>query len=92
MDEMLVGASVPAIAACVYWIVNIIKYTTKNDERVKKFVPLISFVLGAIFGLVCFFLVPNIMPTSNIVVAIVIGAASGLSATGFHQIIKQIEK
>lgn len=92
MDEMLVGASVPAIAASVYWIVNLIKYTTKNDERVKRFVPLISSALGVIFGLICFFFIPNIMPTSNIVVAIVIGAASGLSATGFHQIFKQIGK
>lgn len=92
MDEMLVGASVPAIAAIVYWLVNLIKYTTNNDERVKKFIPLISSVLGVIFGLICFFLVPNIMPTGNILVAIVIGAASGLSATGFHQIIKQIDK
>lgn len=92
MEDMLVGASVPAIAAIVYWLVNLIKYTTNNDERVKKFIPLISSVLGVIFGLICFFLSPNIMPTSNVVVAIVIGAASGLSATGFHQIVKQISK
>lgn len=92
MEEMLTGASVPAIAAIVYWLVNLIKYTTNNDEKVKKFIPLISSALGVIFGLVCFFLIPNIMPTNNVFVAVVLGAASGLSATGFNQIIKQIEK
>ena len=32
------------------------------------------------------------MPTENVVVALVIGGASGLSATGVHQAIKQIKK
>lgn len=92
MESLLTGASVPAIAAVVYFAVELIKYTTKYSEKVKRAVPLISAVLGVACGLICFYLVPNIMPTNNVVVAVVIGAASGLTATGFNQIIKQSRK
>ena len=89
MEELLTGVSVPAIAAVVYFAVELIKYTTKYSEKLLRFIPLISAVLGLVLGLVCFYLIPNIMPTDNVVVAVVIGAASGLTATGFNQIIKQ---
>lgn len=92
MEELLTGASVPAIAAVVYFVVELIKYTTNNKESVKRAVPLIAAVLGVACGLVCFYLAPSIMPTNNVVVAVVIGAASGLTATGFNQIIKQSRK
>lgn len=92
MDELLNAASVPAIAAVVYWVVNLIKFTTKNNEKVLTLIPVISAGLGGAFGIVAFFLIPEIMPTTNIVSAIVIGGASGLTATGFNQIFKQISK
>lgn len=92
MNELLNVASVPAIVAVVYWIVNLIKYTTKNNEKVLRFVPLISAGLGVLCGVICFFAVPNLLPTNNIVVALVLGGASGLTATGFNQIIKQMKK
>ena len=92
MEELLAGVSVPAIAAIVYWIVNLIKYTTNNNEGLLRFVPLISTGLGVICGLVCFFALPQLIPTDNVFVALIIGGASGLSATGFNQIIKQLEK
>lgn len=92
MDEFLNVASVPAIAAIVYWAVNLIKYTTKYNEKLLTFVPLISCGLGVLFGVIAFFLAPSIMSTDNVFVASVLGGASGLTATGFNQIIKQIEK
>lgn len=92
MEEMLNIFSVPMIAAIVYWIVNLIKYTTKYNEKVLTFIPLIATVLGAICGVAAFFVAPEIMPVQNAVVASVIGGASGMTATGFNQIIKQIEK
>ena len=92
MNELLNVASVPAIVAVVYWIVNLIKYTTKSNEKVLRFIPLISAGLGVICGVVCFFAVPQLLPTNNIVVALVLGGASGLTATGFNQIIKQMKK
>ena len=92
MEELLTGASVPAIAAVVYFVVELIKFTTGYNETVKRAVPLIAAALGLACGLICFYFVPNIMPTGNVVVALVIGAASGLTATGFNQIIKQSRK
>lgn len=92
MNEILSAVSIPAIAAIVYWIINLIKYTTKNNESFMRFIPLISAGLGVICGVVAFFAVPGVMPTDNIIVAIVIGGASGLTATGFNQIIKQVQK
>lgn len=92
MEELMRAVSVPAIVAIVYWIVNLIKYTTKNNEKVLTFIPLISAGLGILCGLIAFFIVPNIMPAENVVVAMVYGGASGLTATGFNQIIKQIGK
>lgn len=92
MEELLTGVSVPAIAAVVYLLVELIKYTTNNSEKVLRLIPLLSAVLGLAFGLICFYFVPNVMPTDNLVVAMVIGMASGLTATGFNQIIKQSRK
>lgn len=92
MGELLTGVSIPTIAAVVYVVVELIKYTTNYNEKFLRFIPLVSAVLGLAFGLICFFAIPSIMPTNNVVVAIVIGAASGLTATGFNQIIKQSRK
>lgn len=92
MEELLQIASVPAIAAVVYWVVNLIKYTAKNNEKLLTFIPLISAALGVVCGVIAFFAIPDVMPTDNILVAVVLGGASGLTATGFNQIIKQLKK
>ena len=90
--EYLNLISVPAIATIVYWIIELIKYTTNNNEKFKRLIPLTATILGAILGVGCFYLVPNIVPATNVVVAIVIGASSGLTSVGFNQIIKQVKK
>jgi len=87
---MLELVSIPAIATIVYWIINVIKYALKDNETFKRLIPIISGLLGASLGLGCFYLVPNIIPTTNVFVAIVIGASSGLSAVGTNQILKQM--
>jgi len=84
--------SVPAIATAVYWAVNLIKYTVNNNEKFKRFIPLLSAGLGAILGVVCFYAVPSIIAAPNVLIAIISGGASGLSATGCNQIIKQLRK
>lgn len=90
--EYLQVVSVPAIATIVYWIVNLIKYTTNNNETVKRFMPLVSVALGAVLGVVCYYCIPDIIAASNVLIAIISGGASGLCATGCNQIIKQIAK
>ena len=83
--------SVPVIVTIVYAANALMKHTIGN-EQFNRFIPLISCVLGIVCGVVAFLFVPDVMPTDNMVVAMVLGASSGLSATGFHQIIKQLKK
>ena len=90
--ECLQVISVPAIATIVYWVVNLIKYATNNSESFKRLIPLVSAGLGAVLGIMCYFLIPEIILASNILVAIISGGASGLSATGCNQIFKQLSK
>ena len=92
MEQYLNLISVPAIAAIVYWVINIIKHAVGENEKFKKFIPLIAAALGVICGIICYYAVPSIIPAPNIVVAIVIGGASGLTATSANQIIKQLGK
>ncbi len=84
--------TVPAIAAIVYTIIDIVKTACGGDEKFKRFIPLISAGLGAVIGVVAFYFVPGVIDTQNILVAITIGAASGLSATGTNQAVKQLVK
>ena len=53
---------------------------------------MIPLTIGAIVGIICFFFIPSIIPATNVVVAIIIGAASGLTATCTNQIFKQFNK
>lgn len=84
--------SVPAIASAVYLIIEVLKKAFNNSEKFLRLIPLVSLFIGAIAGVVCFFFIPSIIPATNVVVAIIIGAASGLTATGTNQIIKQLTK
>lgn len=92
MTNFIEFATIPAIAAIVYTIIDITKTAVGGTEKFSRFIPLVACVLGAIIGVVCFYCVPGVMETSNILVAIVLGAASGLSATGTNQVVKQLVK
>lgn len=85
-------ATIPALAAIVYTIIDIVKTAMGGDEKFKRFIPLISCVLGAVCGVIAFYFVPGVMGTENLLVAIVLGSASGLSATGTNQAVKQLVK
>ena len=83
-------ATIPAIAAIVYTIIDIVKTSVGGTEKFKRFIPLISCALGAVIGVIAYFCVPGVMETQNVLVAIILGAASGLSATGTNQAVKQL--
>ena len=85
-------ATIPAIAAIVYTIIDIIKTACGGDARFKRFIPLISTGLGGLIGIVAFYFVPGILDTQNVLMAVVLGAASGLSATGTNQAVTQLVK
>ncbi len=82
--------TIPAIAAIVYAVIDIIKTACGGNEKFKRFIPLIAALLGAFCGAVCFYAAPEVIGANNLVIAIVIGAASGLSATGANQLVKQL--
>lgn len=92
MEQYLELISVPAIAAIVYWVIALVKYAVNDNETFKRFIPIIAAVLGAVLGVVAFFAIPSIVPAENVFVAIIIGGASGLTATGANQIVKQLGK
>ena len=83
-------ASIPALAAIVYTIIDITKTAMGGDEKFRRFIPLIACVLGAVCGVVAFYFVPGVFQTENLLVAIVLGASSGMSATGTNQVVKQL--
>lgn len=88
--EYLNLISVPAIATIVYWVIKIVRVASGDNEKLKRFIPLIAAALGAVCGVICHYAVPSIIPSTNVVVAIVLGGSSGLSATGVNQLIKQL--
>jgi hypothetical protein len=83
--------SVPIIVTMVFAVNALLKYTFKNEE-LNRYIPMVSCLLGALFGVIAFMFVPDVMPTDNGIVAFVLGASSGLTATGFHQMLKQMKK
>lgn len=82
----------PIIATAVYWVINLIKYAVKSNEIFMRLIPIIAAVLGAVLGIICYFALPGIIAADNWLMAILIGGASGLSATGVNQVIKQLGK
>lgn len=78
----------PQIAAIVliaFFIGEVVKKTPLDD----KWIPVICGVVGGIFGLIGRTVIPELAET-NWINALAIGIASGLSATGAHQIYKQL--
>lgn len=87
---MTTFTTIPALVAIVYTIIDITKTAVGGDEKFKRFIPLIACALGAVCGVIAFYFVPGVFDTQNLLVAIIIGASSGLSATGTNQAVKQL--
>lgn len=84
---------VPAIVAIVYVLMEAYKtFIAKGREKWVSVIPVIAVIIGGILGAVFFYSAPQLIIATNIWVALVIGACSGLSATGTNQIFKQLEK
>ncbi len=90
---MLEIICVPIIVAIVFLLMEAYKkWIAKGREKFNNFIPVISGVLGLILGIILYFVAPNLVVASNVWVAMLIGACSGLSATGCNQIFKQLKK
>ena len=90
---MLEIVCVPVITILVFALMEIYKrYIAKDKKVLVAIIPIIAGALGIVFGIVCFYAFPDIISATNLGVAILIGGASGLSATGCNQIFKQLKK
>ena len=85
-------ASVPIITLLVYWLNELVKQITNNNENFKRFIPIFSTLSGMILGVVVFYAFPSMEIAKNVLYAIGVGGVSGLAATGSNQIFKQLGK
>ncbi|MGI5970934.1 MAG: phage holin family protein [Oscillospiraceae bacterium] len=77
--------NIAAITVICYLVAQLIKATKLN----KKWLPIISGTLGGLLGVLSVHLMPE-FPAKDYITATAIGIASGLAATGAHQIGKQL--
>ncbi len=80
-------ATVAGIVVICYLIGMGVKASPLDD----KWIPLIVGILGGCLGVVGMFTMPE-FPADNYIDAVAVGIASGLAATGAHQIGKQLTK
>jgi len=80
-------ATVAGIVVICYLIGMGVKASPLDD----KWIPLIVGVLGGCLGVVGMFTMPE-FPADNYIDAVAVGIASGLAATGVHQIGKQLSE
>lgn len=96
MTEYLNSVSIPVIVTVVYVVIDLIKTTIAPyqslSERLSHFYPLLAVALGVITAAIMFYAVPDSISTANLLAALAIGAASGLTAVGTNQVVKQIAK
>lgn len=85
--EMMGVTSVAAITVICYLVAAIIK-TTPLDN---KWLPILCGVLGGVLGIVGLKVMAD-FPANDILSAIAVGIVSGLAATGFNQVLKQLGK
>ncbi|MGE4548887.1 MAG: phage holin family protein [Intestinibacillus sp.] len=83
--EDLGFTAIPAITVICYLIARAVKATTIDN----KWLPVICGVAGGLLGATALHVMQD-YPASDPITAAAIGIVSGLAATGFHQIIKQM--
>ena len=79
----------PAIAVACYLLIELVKAVTGGAASWKSFYPVLSAFIGMGLGAALFFVDPEWI-SESLPGAILIGAASGLSATGGDQIGKRL--
>jgi hypothetical protein len=92
MEEAIKALSVPVIVSIVYGCIDLYKQITNGKEKYWRIIPIIAAILGALIGLTAFYAYPNALMAENVWQAVIMGGASGLSATGANQAFKQLHK
>lgn len=81
-------ANLKAVTAIVA-ICFLVGLYVKKSRLEDKWIPCMVGTLGGILGVVGLYVIPD-FPAGNVLDAIAVGIASGLAATGGHQIYKQL--
>lgn len=83
---------IPTVAALVV-ICYCVGFVLKKTEKFKdNYIPAVMVVLGAVLGIVAYYIAPDLIKASDLIVAIAIGFMSGMTATGINQLYKQIKE
>lgn len=92
METFAQIATVPVITALVYGAMALYKHAVNGKESLIRLIPILAVVLGVALGIVAFYAIPGVVIADNLFIAILIGGASGLAATGTNQVFKQLTK
>lgn len=87
--DILGISGVAAITVICYLVGMGLKAWDKFDDRK---IPVLMGIIGAVLGVVAFYVAPAIIPAEDVITAIAIGIVSGFTATGINQIYKQSQK
>ena len=85
MEQISQLSTVVAIVMIAFFVGQAVK-NTKLDE---KWIPSICGFVGGVLGIVGMSVIPG-YPANNWIDALAVGIASGLAATGSHQVYKQL--
>ena len=80
-------ATVPVLVIICFGVGQCIKPCNLDN----KWIPAIMVPVGAILGFLAFHVMPD-FPAGDPVTAVGVGVASGLAATGIHQVYKQLKE
>lgn len=84
---------VPAIVSITYALIEAYKkWIAKGREKYLAFIPLVALILGGVLGVAIFYIEPSMIIAKDAWCALIVGLASGLSATGTNQVFKQLKK
>jgi hypothetical protein len=88
----VVEFSIVSITVFVTSLNECVKYIAKTlGKDVNKYIPIFSMIFGILLGIAGYY-IPNVAMGNNIIEAIFIGLSAGASATGCHQVYKQLSK
>ncbi|MCL2556509.1 MAG: phage holin family protein [Firmicutes bacterium] len=90
--DILYYITVPIMTSINFIGLSLLKKISNNNEKILRLFPLIAAGFGALLGMIIFFSLPSLLSTENFFVAFFKGGASGLAATGTHQLFKQLTK
>lgn len=88
---MIEIVGLPSIMTAVSVVMEVLKRAIKK-ELFNNLIPIFSAVLGVGFAVLLYYFMPGYIPANNVFVAVILGAVSGWSATGFNQVFVQLTK